>query len=139
MIENLYPDRRWLVIPTTITGSINFSEVEETSIETLRLSVDKSETFVKYPVTIVTASYTQSYIDPITHVTHSYIVEAGTYGRPSIYSASYSEYTYPEILEVLSTPEWTAPFPTGSVLPVVTGSITTASYVAPDPNVPLPQ
>ena len=139
MIENLYPDRRWLVIPTTITGSINFNEVEETSIETLRLSVDNTETFVKYPVTIVTASYTQSYVDAITGETGSYVVEAGIYGRPSIYTSSYHEYTYPEILEVLSTPEWTAPFPTGSVLPVATGSVTTASYVVPNPTAPLPQ
>jgi hypothetical protein len=115
MIENLYPDRRWLVIPTSITNSINFAEVEETSIETLRLSVDGSETFVKYPVTIVTASYTQSYIDATTGETGSYVVEAGIYGRPSFYSSSYQEYTYPEILDILSTPEWTQPL-TGSVM-----------------------
>jgi hypothetical protein len=114
MIENLYPDRRWLVIPTSITSSIDFTQVEETSIATLRLSVDESETFVKYPVTVVTASYTQSYVDNITGETGSYIVEAGIYGRPSIYTSSYHEYTYPEILEVLETPEWTLPL-TGSI------------------------
>lgn len=116
MTENLYPDRRWLVIPTSITGSINFSQVEETSIATLRLSVDESETFVKYPVTIVTASYTQSWYDPQTETTQSYVVEAGIYGRPDIYKPEYPEYTYPEILEVLATPEWTQPMPlTGSL------------------------
>jgi hypothetical protein len=115
MIENLYPDRRWLVIPTTITSSIDFTQVEETSINTLRLSVDGTETFVKYPITIVTASYTQSYVDNITGETGSYVVEAGVYGRPSIYTSSYHEYTYPEILDVLSTPEWTQPL-TGSIM-----------------------
>ena len=116
MIENLYPDRRWLVIPTSITSSIDFSEVEETSIDTLRFSIDKTETFVKYTVTVISASYTQSWIDPRTQITESYTVEAGVYGRPSFYSASYHEYTYPEILEILSTPEWTRPI-TGSLNP----------------------
>jgi hypothetical protein len=116
MIENLYPDRRWLVIPTSITSSIDFTQVEENSTNTLRLSVDGTETFVKYPVTVVTASYTQSWYDPQTQTTQSYVVEAGIYGRPSIYTSSYHEYTYPEILDVLSTPEWTQPL-TGSVMP----------------------
>ena len=116
MIENLYPDRRWLVIPTSITSSINFAEVEETSADTLRLSIDGTETFIKYAITEVTESYTQSYIDATTGETGSYVVEAGVYGRPSFYSASYHEYTYPEILEVLSTPEWTQPL-TGSMFP----------------------
>jgi hypothetical protein len=107
MIENLYPDRRWLVIPTSITNSIDFTQVEETSINTLRLSVDKTETFVKYFVNVVTASYTASYINAETGETGSYIVYAGTYGRPSIYSPEYPEYLYPEILELLSTPFWT--------------------------------
>jgi hypothetical protein len=110
-MENLFPDRRWLVIPTTITGSIDFSQVEETSIDTLRLSVDQLKTFVKYPITDVTASYTQSYVDAQTGETKYYTVEAGVYGRPSIYSSSYNEYTYPEITTVLSTPEWTIPLP----------------------------
>ena len=108
-MENMYPDRRWLVIPTSVTSSIDFSQVEESSIDTLRISVDHSSTFVKYPVNVVTASYTQSYIDPTTGDSGSYIVEAGTYGRPSIYTPEYPEYVYPEILELLSTPEWTAP------------------------------
>lgn len=108
-MENLYLDRRWLVIPTAITSSIDFTQVEESSIETLRLSVDGSQTFVKYPVNVITASYTQSWYDPINHVTHSYIVEAGIYGRPNIYTSSYNEYTYPEILNILSGSEWTFP------------------------------
>ena len=34
-------------------------------------------------------------------------VEAGTYGRPSVYSEDYTEYTHSEILELLSTEQWT--------------------------------
>jgi|694.fasta_scaffold33173_4 hypothetical protein len=107
MIENLYPDRRWLVIPTSITSSINFDEVEEDSIENLRLSVDSTQTFIKYNINIVTTPYTQSIIIDFEGNTEDVIVEPGIYGRPSIYSSSYQEYIYPEILELLNTPEWT--------------------------------
>jgi len=75
-----FENRRYLVIPTTITGSIDFNEVLETSTETLRLSVDGTQTFVKYDKD----------------------------QRPSIYSDEYVEYTHSEILELLSTEEWTA-------------------------------
>ena len=77
-----FENRRYLVIPTSITGSIDFSQVLETSADTLRLSVDESKTFVKYDVN----------------------------SRPDIYSAEYQEYTHPEILALLSTEEWTVPF-----------------------------
>lgn len=33
--------------------------------------------------------------------------EAGIYGRPDIYSEELTEYTYDDILELLSTSEWT--------------------------------
>lgn len=115
MIENIFPNRRWLVIPTSITSSIDFSQVEESSIHTLRLSVDESKTFVKYGVTIVTASYSQSWYDPQTQTTESILIPSGTYGRPDIYPEGLGEYNYPEILVILSTPEWTKPI-TGSVI-----------------------
>lgn len=111
-MENLFENRRWLVIPSSITGSIDFSQVIEGSIEGLRLSVDKSKTFVKYDILEVTASYTQSYVNAETGATGSYIVEAGIYGRPSIYDPEYPEYKYNEILTVLQTEEWTIPMPT---------------------------
>jgi hypothetical protein len=107
----MFENRRWLVIPTTITGSVDFTQVLEASPETLRCSVDGTQTFVKYEVMIVTASYTQSFINPETLETGSYVVEAGTYGRPAIYSEEYAEYTHQEILELLATPEWTRPMP----------------------------
>ncbi len=108
---SMFENRRWLVIPTTITGSVDFTQVLEASPETLRCSVDGTQTFVKYEVMIVTASYTQSFINPETLETGSYVVEAGTYGRPAIYSEEYAEYTHQEILELLATPEWTRPMP----------------------------
>ena len=111
-MNNEFPNRRWLVIPTNVTNSIDFSQVLETTPTTLRLSVDQEKTFVKYDITIVTASYTASYINAETMQTESYTIEAGTYGRPSsIYNPIYPEYEYQPILDLLATPEWTAPMP----------------------------
>ena len=80
-----YDNRRYLIIPTSVTSSINFDEVYETSIETLRLSVDGTQTFVKYDVD----------------------------NRPSIYSDSYSEYTHSEILSILTGSDWVVPMNDG--------------------------
>lgn len=77
----MYENRRYLVIPTSVTSSIDFNEVMETSIETLRLSIDGTQTFVKYDI---------------------------TNGRPSIYSEEYTEYTHTQILELLSTSDWSS-------------------------------
>ena len=74
-----------------------------------------SETFIKYDVLIVTASYTQSYVNAETGETETRTIDAGTYGRPDIYSDEYAEYTHQEILELLSTSEWTKPWPSGSM------------------------
>ena len=102
-----YSNRRYLIIPTTIAGSIDFNQVLETSPQTLRLNVDKTQTFVKYQVTEVTSSYTESYTDPETGETVQNTVQQGVYGRPSIYSSEYPEHTHSEILNILSTEEWT--------------------------------
>jgi hypothetical protein len=114
-MDNLWPNRRWLIIPTTVTSSIDWSQVLESEPTTLRLSVDQQKTFVKYDVTVVTASYSQSWYDPTTHTTESILIPSGTYGRPDIYPEGLGEYQYNEILVILSTPEWTRPI-TGSVI-----------------------
>jgi len=104
-----YDNRRYLIIPTSITGSVDFNQVHETSAETLRLSVDGTQTFIKYEVTEVTASYTESYPDTETGEMIETTIEAGVYGRPSIYSEDYPEYTHSEILSILTGSEWTSP------------------------------
>ncbi len=106
---NYLENRRWLVIPVSITSSIDFTQVIETSPSTLRLSVDSEKTFVKYDISEVTASYIASYINAETGQEETYIVEAGIYGRPSIYSPIYPEYKHQEMINLLSTPEWTKP------------------------------
>ena len=108
-METLFSNRRWLVLPTSLTGSVNYDQVLEYSQDSLRLSVDKTKTFVKYDIHEVTASYTNSFIEATTGNTGSYTVEAGVYGRPLIYSSEYTEYSHQEILALMATEEWTNP------------------------------
>jgi hypothetical protein len=110
-----FPNRRWLVIPSSKTGSIDFNEVHETSADTLRYSIDGSQTFVKYEVNEYTASFTQSYYDTDTDKEVTETIPAGVYGRPSIYSNEYTEYNHADILTLLATDAWTSNVePTGS-------------------------
>lgn len=104
-----YDNRRYLVIPTSITGSINFNQVLETSADTLRLSTDGTKTFIKYMVVVEPTDRTETYINPETGEEETVTITAGVYGRPSIYSEEYDEYTHSEFLTVLSTEEWTSP------------------------------
>jgi hypothetical protein len=108
-----FENRRWLVIPTSMTGSIDFGQVLQSHTQTLRLSIDGTKTFVKYEITIVPEDYTVTGINPETGEETSHTVHAGTYGRPSIYSEEYQEYTHEEILQLLATPEWTQPMLNG--------------------------
>lgn len=97
---------KWLIIPTSITGSINFDEVLETGIDTLLLSIDGRKTFIKYYTSEVTASYQAQVPNPDTGETEYQTIHEGIFGRPSIYLSEYLEYDYQTILEVLNTQEW---------------------------------
>lgn len=117
-----FPNRRWLVIPTSITGSIDFTSVLESSPSSLRVSIDGKKTFVKYEIKEVTESYTVTVPvmpDPTNPTApieeHSYTVEAGIYGRPSFYKKTYKEYDHEGILALLATDAWTSPMITGSI------------------------
>ena len=100
-----FKNRRWLIIDTSLTGSIDFDQIIQNSVDQLRLSEDGTQTFVKYDVSEITASYTESYFNVETNESQSREVTAGVYGRPSIYEQG-QEYTHEEILEVLSQPAW---------------------------------
>lgn len=80
MSNNRYPNRRWCIITAEEVTSlpVDFSQVMETSANTLRYSLDGSNTFVKYEGT-----------------------------QPSFLNGKL-EYTHPEILSVLAGPEWTS-------------------------------
>ena len=104
-----FPNRRWLVIPASEVANVDFNQVLESSADSLRYSVDQTETFVKYEVTVVEETYTQTFLDPETQEEITTTVEAGVYGRPSIYNGTYPEYNHEEILALLATEAWTAP------------------------------
>ena len=44
----MYENRKYVVFNTSETGSIDFSQTMETSVNTLRLNISGSQTFVKY-------------------------------------------------------------------------------------------
>ena len=104
-----FPNRRWLIIPTTAVESIDFNQVLESSPESLRLSVDGTKTFVKYEINEVLEDQTYTGINPETGEEITNTTLAGVYGRPSIYQEGDTEYNHEEILHILSTEEWTKP------------------------------
>ena len=79
----MYENRSFAIFSTTEIDQVDFSLVCETSADTLRKSVDETKTFVKWD-----------------GEQPEFVSELTTLEGP---------YTYTEILEILSTPEWTAP------------------------------
>lgn len=73
--------RKFIIIPADKISEINFAEVEETSADTLRYTLDKTKTFIKYS----TAEMPES-------------IQA-IQGRSK-------PYTYEEFLNILQTPQW---------------------------------
>ena len=80
-----YTGREFMIFNVSELDTINFTQVLETSADTVRKSVDGTKTFVKWDGAIP-----QCVIDLTT---------------------SEGPYTYDEILTILSTPEWTDPEP----------------------------
>ena len=76
-----YHNRKYVIIDASEVSSVNFSEVMETSADTLRYSVDGTQTLVKF------VGDTPSFLDGKTQYTHS------------------------EILNILNGSEWTPPGP----------------------------
>jgi hypothetical protein len=73
--------RTYCIINSNEVSSVDFDQVQETSADTLRYSVDGTKTFVKYE------------------------------GDQPSFLTGKTEYTHSEILEVLATDEWTNPDP----------------------------
>lgn len=80
-----YENRQFMIFNTNELVSVDFSQVLETSIDTIRKSVDETKTFVKWDGAMP---------DCVANLT--------TKDGP---------YTYEEILVILATPEWTDPDP----------------------------
>jgi hypothetical protein len=83
MLEQDYPNRRFVIFDVTELPLIDFSQVYETSADTVRKSVYQTKTFVKFDLP-----------------TPSSVLSLTTKSQ---------EYTYDEILVILSGPEWTSP------------------------------
>ncbi len=80
----IYDEREYLILNVSEIPLINFNEIEETSADTLRLSVDEQKVVIKWD-----------------GATPSFVSELTTKEGP---------YTYDQILEIMSTPEWAAPY-----------------------------
>jgi hypothetical protein len=76
-----YTNRKFMVFNVSELNQINFTEVLETSSETVRRSVDGTKTFVKWDGLIPECVYNLTTKD--------------------------GPYTYDEILNILATPAWT--------------------------------
>ena len=48
MTHSSYDHRHWVIISASDVSNIDFSQVYETSADTLRYSIDGTQTFVKY-------------------------------------------------------------------------------------------
>jgi hypothetical protein len=81
-----YENRKFMIFAVTELPQIDFTQVLETSAETVRRSVDGTKTFVKWDSETIPSS-----------------VESLT--------TKEGPYTYEEILAILATPEWTNPNP----------------------------
>jgi hypothetical protein len=80
-----YNQREFMIFNTGELSQIDFTQVFETSIETVRKSVDETKTFVKWDGAIPTC-------------VEALLTKEGPY-------------TYEEILVILATEEWSAPMP----------------------------
>ena len=82
-METLYENREFMIFSVTELDKIDFTQVCETSIDTVRKSIDGTLTFVKWD-----------------GETPSSVLSITTKQGP---------YTYEEILNILAGPEWTSP------------------------------
>lgn len=77
----MYTDRKYLIFPTSQLYKVDFTQVNETSAETVRKSVDQTKTFVKWD------GEDPTFISQLTKTE--------------------GPYTHEEILNILTTEEWT--------------------------------
>lgn len=88
MNNDIYENREYIIFNVSELPYVNFNEVLETSVDTVRKSVDQTKTFIKWNGT------PPSFVDNLT--------------------TKEGPYTYTEILAILSTSQWTdlnTPFP----------------------------
>jgi len=81
-MSHTYEHRNFMIFNVSELGSVNFTQVLETSIDTVRKSIDETKTFVKWEGEVI---------------------------PPTVNNLTTKEgpYTYTEILNILNTSEWT--------------------------------
>jgi len=77
----MYEQRQFIIFPNSQVSKVDFSQVLETSLETLRFSVDGSKTFIKWDKNVP-----------------GFITDLDSFEGP---------YTYEEMIGILATDEWT--------------------------------
>jgi hypothetical protein len=77
-----YSNRQFMIFNVSELSSIDFTQVLETSIDTVRKSIDETKTFVKWDGETIPSS-----VDSLT--------------------TKEGPYTYEEMLNILGTSEWT--------------------------------
>ena len=83
----MHNTRTYAVINLTDVGLIDFNQIGETSVSTIRKSLDDTQFVIKWQ-----DGYTPTFI------TDGSVVPVGTYNHS-------------EILELMATPEWSEPVP----------------------------
>ena len=84
----MHKERTYAVINLSDIGLIDFAQVGETSVSTVRKSLDNTEFVIKWQ---------EGYVP--TFITDSTVIPVGTYDHHAI-------------LELMSTPEWSEPIET---------------------------
>jgi len=84
-MSNIYEDRNFMIFNMSEINQIDFSQVLETSADTVQKSVSETKTFVKWDGAMP---------DCVFNLT-----------------TKEGPYNYNEILSILNTPEWTDPNP----------------------------
>jgi hypothetical protein len=105
----MYSNRNFLIFPVTELPKVDFSQVCETSEETVRKSVDGTKTFVKWDQ----APFDPTPYEIINAETNQVEIIYPQPPQPPAFIANIvgaeGPYAYAEILEILNTPEWSAP------------------------------
>jgi hypothetical protein len=78
----MYNERQYLIFPTTQLSKVDFTQVLETSEDTVRKSIDSTKTFVKW------SGEQPSFVSTLDNTE--------------------GPYTHDEIIEILSTEEWSS-------------------------------
>jgi hypothetical protein len=109
----MYGNRNYIIFNVSEVDKVDFTQVLETSAETLRKSVDGTKTFIKWDSSVLAAIHTAPADNPAAATDPGYAVQVEP-GTPSFLddlTTKEGPYTHEEMLTILATEEWTSPMP----------------------------